>query len=312
MRLQIEHTTTYDYVPPVSTAQHMAYLIPRETPTQTVIEAALSIDPAPATRRDTVDVQGNVRTFFSLPAVHSQLQLHACATVQTRRLALPADALQRSPAWERVRAHFVYHAGAAWDAATEFTFASAHVQTHPDFADYARASFTPQRPVLASAVDLMHRMHQDFTYTAQSTDVHTPALTSLAQRRGVCQDFAHILLSCLRTQGLAARYVSGYVLTRPPEGQPRLVGSDASHAWVSVYVPDEQAGQLTGPGRWVDLDPTNDRWGLHSPGDDYVCLAWGRDFADVSPLRGVIVGGASHQLSVAVTVTPSEAPTALD
>ena len=206
-----------------------------------------------------------------------------------------------TPAWEKVRNHFEYHAGAAWDAATEFSFASPHVKPHDDFVHYARASFSPHRPLLEASVDLMQRMHRDFEYASQSTDIHTPALDALHQRRGVCQDFAHILLSCLRSLGLAARYVSGYLLTEPPEGQPSLVGSDASHAWVSLYVPGSK-----GDGLWFDLDPTNNRWGLSSPGEDYVCLAWGRDFSDVSPVRGVIHGGESHTLEVAVTVTPSD------
>ena len=306
MLLHITHSTVYHYTPPVNTAQHIAHLQPRETPTQQVISSAVTITPEPATRRDAVDVFGNHRTFFSLVQGHSRLQLDATSTVRTQALATADTPRTSSPPWEKVRAHFQYHAGAAWDAATEFSFASTHVQPHAEFAQYARASFTPQRPVLEAAVDLMQRIHHDFEYASQSTDVHTPALQALTQRRGVCQDFAHILLSCLRTQGLAARYVSGYLLTEPPEGQPRLIGSDASHAWVSLYVPN-----LPGvSGQWFDLDPTNNRWGLHSPGEDYVCLAWGRDFADVSPVRGVINGGASHTLEVGVTVMPMGEATA--
>ena len=306
MLLHITHSTVYHYTPLVNTAQHIAHLQPRETPTQQVITSAVTITPEPATRRDAVDVFGNHRTFFSLVQGHSRLQLDATSTVRTQALATADTPRTSSPPWEKVRAHFQYHAGAAWDAATEFSFASTHVQPHAEFAQYARASFTPQRPVLEAAVDLMQRIHHDFEYASQSTDVHTPALLALTQRRGVCQDFAHILLSCLRTQGLAARYVSGYLLTEPPEGQPRLIGSDASHAWVSLYVPN-----LPGvSGQWLDLEPTNNRWGLHSPGEDYVCLAWSRDFADVSPVRGVIHGGASHTLEVGVTVMPMDEATA--
>ena len=146
-------------------------------------------------------------------------------------------------------------------------------------------------------VDLNQRIYTGFTYESQSTQINTPALEALAQRKGVCQDFAHIMVACLRTLGLPARYVSGYLLTEPPEGEVKLVGSDASHAWVSVYLPDLPEGQ-----RWVDFDPTNNRWGWHSSGHDYVTVAWGRDFGDVSPLRGVIHGGASHTLTVGVTV----------
>jgi transglutaminase-like putative cysteine protease len=167
---------------------------------------------------------------------------------------------------------------------------------------YARPSFTPGTPLLLGARDLMRRIHRDFTYASQSTEINTPALEALAQRRGVCQDFAHIMLACLRAQGVAARYVSGYLLTQPAEGQPRLVGSDASHAWVSVYLPDLPDGE--GYTRWWDFDPTNDRDGCGTPGEDYVTLAVGRDFADVSPLRGVIRGGTNHTLTVGVTVEP--------
>ncbi len=306
MQLLITHTTTYHYVPQVNTAQHMAHLIPRNGPAQTVQNAELHITPTPAASSDLVDVFGNHRTFFSLPVAHDTLSITAKSTVETHFMPYPVEQALETPAWEKVREHFVYHSGAAWDAATEFVFASPYVQPHPDFADYARASFTPSRPILVAACDLMTRIHQDFTYATASTDINTPALEALKLRQGVCQDFAHILIGCLRTQGLAARYVSGYLVTEVPEGQTRLIGSDASHAWVSVYVPDLlEDGQLATHGQWFDLDPTNDRWGLCSPGIDYVTLAIGRDYADVSPVRGVIHGGASHTLEVGVTVQPA-------
>jgi transglutaminase-like putative cysteine protease len=173
------------------------------------------------------------------------------------------------------------------------------VPRQAEFAAYARPIFTPGRNLLEAAINLMHHMFIDFTYESQSTEVNTPALEALVQRKGVCQDFAHIMIACLRSLGLAARYVSGYLLTQPAPGTVKLRGSDASHAWCSVYVPD-----LPVSNRWVDLDPTNDRAGWHSPGEDYVTLAVGRDFSDVSPLRGVIHGGASHRLKVGVTVEP--------
>ena len=306
MLLHITHTTTYRYDPQVSTAQHMVHVLPHSSDTQTVSEASLHISPEPASRNDAVDVYGNVRTFFSLPVAHEVLTITAHSVVDTHFLPYPPAQALDTPAWEKVRAHFVYHAGAAWDAATEFVFASTYVQPHPDFAEYARASFTPGRPVLIAACDLMHRIHTEFTYASASTDVNTPALEALKKRQGVCQDFAHILLSCLRTLGLAARYVSGYLVTEVPEGKTRLIGSDASHAWVSIYVPNVQEdGTLATHGQWFDLDPTNDRWGLLSPGIDFVTLATGRDYADVSPVRGVIHGGASHTLEVGVTVQPA-------
>ncbi|RYY53865.1 MAG: transglutaminase family protein, partial [Comamonadaceae bacterium] len=184
------------------------------------------------------------------------------SVVATVAPPVPAGSL----AWEVSRERLRYHRGADYDPAAEFLFASPYVPRHADF-----------------------------DYVSQATDAGTPALEALALRKGVCQDFAHVMLGCLRSLGLPSRYVSGYLLTEPPPGQARLVGSDASHAWVSVYLPREQ-----GLGVWTDLDPTNDR----APGDDYVTLAVGRDFSDVSPIRGVIHGGAHHTLQVAVTVAP--------
>jgi transglutaminase-like putative cysteine protease len=278
-----------------------------------VRNAALQITPAPAARSDHVDVFGNLRSFFSLPVPHSSLHIEASSLVHTHTTPFETSQVAKTPCWEKVRDHFVYHAGAAWDAANEFVFASPYVSPHAEFAEFSRASFSAQRPVLAAACDLMTRIHQELEYASESTDVNTPAREALAKRQGVCQDFAHILLCCLRTQGLAARYVSGYLLTEPPEGQARLIGSDASHAWVSLYVPNTDEGKLTTHGQWFDLDPTNNRWGLNSPGQDYVTLALGRDFGDVSPVRGVIHGGASHTLEVGVTVFPiDDLPIALE
>jgi transglutaminase-like putative cysteine protease len=313
MRLHITHTTTYQYVPQVNTAQHIAHLLPSNGTAQTVLDAALTISPTPDVTSTHLDVFGNNRTYFSLPVVHDRLRITATSTVDTHFMRYQTEDALATPAWENVRAHFVYHSGAAWDAATEFVFASPYVQPHPDFADYARASFTPARPVLIAACEVMSRIHQEFTYETASTDINTPALEALKRRKGVCQDFAHILIGCLRSQGLAARYVSGYLVTEVPEGKTRLIGSDASHAWVSVYVPHPsenaeaalKSGALAAHGQWFDLDPTNNRWGLNSPGIDYVTLATGRDYGDVSPVRGVIHGGASHTLEVGVTVQPA-------
>ena len=194
-----------------------------------------------------------------------------------------------------------YASDKAYMAAGEFVFASPHIQPHADFAAYALPSFTKGADLALAAQDLMQRMHRDFTYASQSTKINTPALQALHQRRGVCQDFAHIFIACLRSLSLPARYVSGYLLTQPPPGKPRLIGSDASHAWASVHLLDAH-GEPMG---WLDLDPTNNRSGLGTPGEDYVTLAWGRDYADISPMRGVIQGGNSHQLKVAVTVMPT-------
>lgn len=292
MLLHVLHETAYDYAPMVRTAQHMAHLKPAVTPTQQLLAHRLAIDPQPLQQSESVDAWGNTRTFFSLQFGHESLRVVAESLVETR-CPPPAAA---GPAWDEVAERMRYHRQAPYDAAAEFAFASPYVPRDAAFAAYAQASFGEGRPLLDAARDLMRRMHGDFEYEPTATDVNTPALEALALRKGVCQDLAHVMLGCLRSLGLAARYVSGYLLTQPPPGQPRLVGSDASHAWVSVYVPRADA-----PGTWVDLDPTNDRLA----GEEYVTLATGRDYSDVSPMRGVIDGGANHTLRVAVTVTPA-------
>ena len=297
MHLQVTHETRYDYLPPVEVAQHMSHLQPLTTATQTLLSHALHITPEPAQHLRTVDVYGNTRCFFSLQTAHSQLQVVAHSRVATSARSLPASTV----AWEQARAQFRFAAGSAYDPASEFVFASPYVPRNADFAAYARPSFTAGAPLLLAARDLMRRIHTEFIYESESTEVSTPALQALAQRKGVCQDFAHIMIACLRALGLPARYVSGYLLTEPPPGVARLIGSDASHAWVSVYIPDFPCGA-----RWCDFDPTNNQGGWGAPGEDYITLAIGRDFGDVSPLRGVIHGGAKHTLHVGVTVEPVE------
>lgn len=295
MLLDIVHETRYEYAPAVRTAQHMAHLKPAHGAHQQLISHEIEIDPAPSQRSECIDVWGNTRTFFSLQARHAQLKVTARSVVATS----PPPAVLKDLPWEEARERMRYHRGAAYDAASEFVFASPYAPRHAEFADYAMPSFAPARPLQDAARELMARIHADFEYHTEATDVGTPALEALRLRQGVCQDFAHVMLACLRSLGLAARYVSGYLLTEPPEGQERLVGSDASHAWVSLYVPGEGAR-----GEWLDLDPTNRR----AAGEDYVTLAIGRDYSDVSPIRGVIDGGVNHLLGVAVTVTPKIAP----
>ncbi len=296
MLLHVVHETRYDYAPAVKTAQHMAHLRPRHGAGQQLLSHRLTVSPDPAQLSQAVDVFGNTRSFFGLQSAHDSLTVVADSVVATSA----ASPLTSGIAWEAARERMRYHREARYDPACEFVFASPYVPRHADFLAYAQPSFAPGRPLLEAAWDLTARIHRDFEYVTEATDVNTPALQALALRKGVCQDFAHVMLACLRSLGLAARYVSGYLLTQPPPGQSRLVGSDASHAWVSVYLPGED-----GAGEWADLDPTNDR----APGEDYVTLALGRDYSDVSPVRGVIHGGAHHQLKVAVTVTPVERPT---
>ncbi len=296
MLLQVTHETHYAYAPAVETAQHLAHLKPLQTASQEVLEHRLEIAPEPVQRSESADVYGNARAFFALESTHEELSVVARSLVRTSAPVL-ASAVARELPWEQVRERLHYSKGAAYDPAAEFVFPSRYVPRHEDFAAYARDSFTPGRPLFEAAQDLSQRMFHDFIYDGDSTEISTPAVQALAQRRGVCQDFAHIMIGCLRTLGLPARYVSGYLLTQPAPGETRLVGADASHAWVSVYLPGAE-----GPGDWADFDPTNGR----QPGEDYVALAVGRDFADVSPMRGVLHGGARHTLKVAVTVAPVE------
>ena len=296
MNLQIIHTTHYRYNPVVETAQHIAYLRPLNHAGQTLETHTFEVSPAPSSLRHATDVYGNTRSFFALQIPHEVLVVEANSTIITR----PSPSVVSTLSWEQVRDRFCYVAGGAFDAASEFTFASPFVPRSPEFAEYARKDFVAGATFLEASTALMTRIFKEFTYESYSTQINTPALHALKQRKGVCQDFAHILLACLRTLGLPARYVSGYLLTEPPPGQEKLIGSDASHAWVSIYLPDLPEGQ-----RWVDLDPTNNRWGWFAPGEDYITVATGRDFGDVSPLRGVIHGGASHILTVGVTVMES-------
>ena len=229
MQLQVTHTIDYQYDPAVSTAQHLACLLPRDLLAQRVRSSSLRIDPEPEAVHEHRDAFGNRRAFFALPHPHQALHIEAKCVVQPESLPVVPASETHTPPWEQVRDHFHYRAGAAWDAATEFAFASQYVPKAEAFEQFARPSFTAGRPVLEAAIDLMRRIHRDFEYASKSTDINTPALEALQRRQGVCQDFAHILLACLRTLGLSARYVSGYLLTVPPKGQPRLVGSDASH-----------------------------------------------------------------------------------
>ena len=304
MLLEITHDTHYSYDPNVEVAQHFAHLKPASQSSQQVLKTQLLIYPNPAWSDESLDDYGNVRTFFSLQNRHSELRITAKSLIQTNENVQMGPDPENTPPWESVREYFRYHSNTQWDAASEFLFTSPFIALRAEFAEFARANFTSGRPILEAAIDLTQRIYGEFHYVSKSTDIGTPALEALNKRQGVCQDFAHILIASLRSIGLPAKYISGYILTNPPPGQARLIGGDASHAWASIYIPSiNEDGQLS-EGMWCDLDPTNNRWGYETPGDDYVHLAQGRDYADVSPIRGVIHGGADHTLDVAVTVMP--------
>lgn len=292
-RYHVIHETIYDYATPVVQSRQLLHLAPRDCAWQTCRSHRLDIAPAPALQLARSDAFGNPVTQFAIETPHRRLAVRAESVIEVRSRAALAGT--PSSPWEAVRAALAYGARSVRLEGARYLFESPYVRAKHEFAAWAAPCFPPGRPLLAGAQALMQRIHREFEFDAGATTVATPVLQVLADKRGVCQDFAHLMLSCLRSLGLAARYVSGYLLTQPPPGQPRLIGADASHAWVAVYCPDAGGG-----GRWVDFDPTNDVL----PDTQHVTLAWGRDFGDVSPLRGVILGGGEHALEVAVTVTP--------
>jgi transglutaminase-like putative cysteine protease len=296
VQLAVSHETRYRYGSPVSLAHHLAHLKPLDDGYQRLLSHALAIEPAPAHQRDSLDALGNAQRHFSLLSPHRSLHVSATSVVAVRPRFVSLDPAA-GPAWEAVAAGLRYVARAPFVPALEFALPSPYVPRLVELKGYAAPSFRPGRPVSAVALDLMHRIHADFTYQSQSTAVDTPLARVFAQKRGVCQDFAHLLAGCLRMFGLPARYVSGYLLTTAPEGGQAMLGADASHAWVQVWCPGTPGVPTEGPAAgWLDLDPTNDL----VPGTGHVRVAVGRDFGDVTPLRGVIRGGGRHDLTVAV------------
>jgi transglutaminase-like putative cysteine protease len=257
--------------------------------------------------RDGLDAQGNAERHFSLSQAHTCLNVlaHSRLALSRRFADLRPES---SPAWETLAERLRYVARAAFDPAVEFILPSPYVPRLAELRGYGSSDFTPGRPVAAAAIALMHRIHADFQYESLSTDVDTPLSAVWSSKRGVCQDFAHLMAGVLRMRGVPARYVSGYLLTHAPEGGAAMQGADASHAWVQVWCPGTPGVPGQGPGAgWLDLDPTNDL----IPGCGHVRLAVGRDFGDVTPLRGVIRGGGQHTLTVGVTTRALSAPARL-
>lgn len=288
MRYHIVHRTLYTYESPVTVSHHIARLGPRALPHQTCPWHEIDIVPEPVVRVPRLDAYGNQAIYFEQAGSHTQLEVVARSYVEVAA-PLATDA-SSSPRWEDLVEATRGDGVAGAVMATEFRFASPLVGPDERFAAYARPSFAPGRPVLEAAVELSHRIFTDFVFDPVATDVATPVLEAFEKRRGVCQDFAHVLIGCLRSMGMPARYVSGYLETIPPPGQEKLVGADASHAWVSLF-----CGEDLG---WIDLDPTNDLL----PGDRHITIAWGRDFFDVSPLRGVTWAAGEQWLLVGVDV----------
>jgi transglutaminase-like putative cysteine protease len=294
MRYRVQHETVYKYDSPVALSQQLLHLAPRELAYQRCDKHRLSIAPEPTETTTREDYFGNPVTQVLLAVAHGSLTVRADSEITI----LPRPAAAAGESWEAVRDQL--RSGASKAAvvtaalpldALQHAFESPHIECFRDLASYANASFARGRPIVEASLDLARRIHADFTFDGKATSVSTPLREVLSRRRGVCQDFAHLMIGCLRTLGLAARYVSGYILTNPPPGQPRLVGADASHAWVSVWC---------GAAGWVDMDPTNNCLVR----EQHVTLAWGRDFSDVTPMRGVILGGGDQALEVRVTVMP--------
>ncbi len=288
---RVEHYTAYRYSEPVMLSHQQLHLTPRILDYQPIQEHQIVIKPAPTQQRKMTDAFGNPVTEIAIEAAHTSLDIIARTSVAVaeRRMIDPAE----TPPWESVREALAYRA--AWHPepaildATQYLFESPYARVKRNLRAYAGDCFEPGRPILAAAAALMVKIYGGFRFDAAATNVTTPVMKFFEQKRGVCQDFTHLMISCLRSTGLAARYVSGYLLTRPAPGRPRRVGTDVSHAWVALFVP--------GSG-WINLDPTNNVF----PSSEHITLGWGRDFSDVTPLRGVINGGGEQTLEVKVTV----------
>jgi len=284
MRYRVEHVSTFAYAGQVDLASHMVHLLPRPLPYQTVISDALIADPAPSRQSDALDHFGNRVSWLFLDVPHPKFSVTLRAEVDVE-FPSPPDP-DRTPRWESI-ATARFGGADSWQAA-EFCFQSPMVAADPDVAAYVARSFPAGQRILAGTVDLLARIRKDFRFQSGVTTIATPVSKVFAQKAGVCQDFSHMMISGLRSLSIPARYVSGYIRTKPPPGQQRRRGADQSHAWVSVWCGPEFG--------WIDVDPTNNL----IVRDEHVVLGWGRDYGDLSPVRGVILGGGRHSLSVSV------------
>ena len=285
MKYRVIHRTTFKYRHPVTIGKHVACLRPRTLPRQQVVESQLCVQPVPATMTERTDYFGNLLYFFTVQEPHRELVVETRSEVNVESKQ-PSSLLESLP-WEQAVEQVQMDQSPAGLDAFQFRFESPRIKPRPEFADYASQSFTPGRPMREALLELTARIHRDFKFDSKVTNVRTTPEEVFRKKRGVCQDFAHFEIACLRALNISARYVSGYLRTYPPVGQPKLVGADASHAWLSAYCP--------GVG-WMDVDPTNNL----EPSDEHVTIGWGREYGDVSPLYGVIQGGGAHTLRVSV------------
>lgn len=291
----VTHRTTYSYDEDVTDSLGVAHLVPRALPWQDVASSIVTVDPAPGDLTHDTDHYGNTATYFQVTHDHRRLEVTAVSEVT---VATPSydDAALAAP-WELARPLVAPRTPGAWRA-TDFALPSTAVERVPQARSYAAESMRPGRPIADAASELVHRIHADFDYDQKATTVTSTVPEIFEKRAGVCQDFAHLAIACLRSHGLAARYVSGYLSTDPPPGKERIVGADASHAWIAVWVP---AADGLSDGAWLALDPTNDQ----AANDRYVTVAWGRDYGDVTPVKGVIFTEAKRStLRVSVDVAP--------
>lgn len=289
MKYKIVHKTHYNYREVVNLAHNEAWLVPVSSSFQTCIQTYISIEPKPATQHEYIDFFGNKVSCFAIQQPHSQMNVIATHQVEVNR-NYHLDLLNELTTWEEVRALLSTSFSDKDLYARQFTFESSLLPLSSEVREYALQSFWEGRPLLAATQDLMQRIHKDFKFVSGATTVATPLPSVFKQRKGVCQDFAHVGIACLRSIGLAACYVSGFIETIPIEGQKKLTGADASHAWFAVYSP------ALG---WINFDPTNNQLA----NNQYITVAYGRDYADVPPLKGVIFSSGHHQLSVEVDVT---------
>ncbi len=283
------HRTTYRYHSDVAYSRLVAHLVPRATLRQRPFSSEVTLAPEPINHFRRSDFFGNVTSWLTIDEPHTELDIYAESRVAVE--AIGSYAPEASPNWEAVRAAFEVPADDATRDALQYTFDTALTATNDDIVAYARTSFPRGRSLLACVLDLNSRIHAEFTFDKEATDTRTTVKQAFELRAGVCQDLAQVGLATVRSMGLAARYVSGYLMTHPPPGRERLIGADASHAWFSVWIP---------PFGWVDFDPTNDML----PSDEHITVAWGRDYGDVAPIHGIITGGSEHEVDVAVDVTP--------